>query len=678
MAGFFRDIVSGISIQKKLWIGYLFILAILGLSSLNTLWNLSGIQSAMNQVVLEIQPAALKTQQIARDLEHTTGAMALYLLSKDEHHKIDYADGLESVAEQLNELKGEKYIQSNADVSQQIESISTLLAQLSSYQEQLLKLAVDDATNYPALRFAGQNINPLSQQNLQLLGQMILAEEEEDASEERRALLMDIELLRYSWSNVMNGVRAYLAFRTPDAVNEVNLFMDATLTVSDRILEQEDMLGLDQADSLEQFIAIREDFKNNFLELQTIHSGEEWRIDAHLIRTDIGDILKDIGDQFDALVAQLRGSIEEQSELMLLNTEDTRSVVTTLMIIGLLLGISGAFLLVRSIITPIDDMAAAMNDIAEGGGDLTHRMQIKNRDELGDMSLSLNKFIERISEIIAPVQESTERIAGASDSMSTIADETQNSVNQQRTETEMVAAAMNEMAATAQEVSQNASSAAEAAENADAEAQKGQQVVAETLSEINSLAASVDEAANVIHKLESDSDSIGTVLDVIGNIADQTNLLALNAAIEAARAGEQGRGFAVVADEVRTLASRTQQSTQEIQAMIEQLQSGAHNAVTVMSHGKEKAQASVEQASKAGASLSEITAAVASITEMNVHIANAASQQGEVANEINSNLASISSSVEQTAHGSEQLNNSSDELSGLAASLKSLVGHFKV
>lgn len=678
MAGFFRDIVSGISIQKKLWIGYLFILAILGLSSLNTLWNLSGIQSAMNQVVLEIQPAALKTQQIARDLEHTTGAMALYLLSKDEHHKIDYADGLESVAEQLNELQGEKYVQSNADVTQQIESISTLLAQLSSYQEQLLKLAVDDATNYPALRFAGQNINPLSQQNLQLLGQMILAEEEEDASEERRALLMDIELLRYSWSNVMNGVRAYLAFRTNDAINEVNLFMDATITVSDRIVEQEDMLGLDQADSLEQFIAIREDFKKNFLELQTIHSGEEWRIDAHLIRTDIGDILKDIGDQFDALVTQLRGSIEEQSELMLLNTEDTRSVVTTLMIIGLLLGISSAFLLVRSIITPIEDMAAAMDDIAEGGGDLTHRMQIKNRDELGEMSLSLNKFIERISEIIAPVQESTERIAGASDSMSTIADETQNSVNQQRTETEMVAAAMNEMAATAQEVSQNASSAAEAAENADAEAQKGQQVVAETLSEINSLAASVDEAANVIHKLESDSDSIGTVLDVIGNIADQTNLLALNAAIEAARAGEQGRGFAVVADEVRTLASRTQQSTQEIQAMIEQLQSGAHNAVTVMSHGKEKAQASVEQASKAGASLSEITAAVASITEMNVHIANAASQQGEVANEINSNLASISSSVEQTAHGSEQLNNSSDELSGLAASLKSLVGHFKV
>jgi methyl-accepting chemotaxis protein len=245
-------------------------------------------------------------------------------------------------------------------------------------------------------------------------------------------------------------------------------------------------------------------------------------------------------------------------------------------------------------------------------------------------------------------------------------------------ETEMVATAMNEMAATAQEVAQNANSAAEAAEGADLEAQKGQQVVTATLREINTLAASVEEAARVIQKLESDSDAIGSVLDVIGNIADQTNLLALNAAIEAARAGEQGRGFAVVADEVRTLASRTQKSTQEIQTMIEQLQSGARNAVAVMAQGTERAKVSVEQATRAGSSLAAITTAVASISDMNMHIARAANQQGEVANEINSNLASITTSVEHTSHSSTQLNSASEELSGLAASLKSLVGHFRI
>lgn len=671
-------LVSSVSIQKKLWFGYLFILLLFALSSLNTLWNLSGTQSSMNQVVLEIQPVALKAQQIARELEHTTGSMAFYLLSKDEYHKIDYTDGLLSVAAQINELKGDSYIQTRQDVAQQIDNISTSLKQLSSYQERLLNLAIDDSSNYPALRYAGQNINPLSQQNLQLLGQMILAEEEEEANDERRVLLMDVELLRYTWSNVMNGVRAYLAFRTQDAINEVELYQEATTKIVERIMEQEDLLGLDQVDSIEQFSANREVFITNFAELIAIHGSEKWRVDAYLIRTEIGELIKDIGNEFDTLVTQLTQTIEHHSENMLINMEETRDVVTILVIIGLVIGISGAFLLVRSIIVPIQEMAAAMNDIAEGGGDLTHRLQIKNRDELGEMSLSLNRFIEKISEIIGPVQDSTGRITDAANSMSTIAEETQSGVNQQRMETEVVATAMNEMAATAQDVAQNANSAAKAAEAADREAQNGQQVVAATLGEINTLATSVGEAANVIQKLESDSDSIGTVLDVIRNIADQTNLLALNAAIEAARAGEQGRGFAVVADEVRTLASRTQQSTQEIQVMIEQLQSGARNAVEVMAQSRERAQASVEQASKAGSSLAEITAAIASISEMNVHIASAADQQGDVANEINSSLVSITTSVEHTSKNSAHLNRASDELSGLAASLKSLVGHFQV
>jgi len=539
-------------------------------------------------------------------------------------------------------------------------------------------LAVEDSSNYPALLYAGQNINPLSQQNLQLLGQVILAEEEEEASDERKVLLMDVELLRYTWSNVMNGVRAYLAFRTQDAINEVELYQEAIGKIVERIMEQEDLLGLDQVDSIEQFVANREVFIKNFIELQAIHGSEKWRVDAYLIRTDVGDLIKDIGNEFDALVTQLTQTIEHHSENMLLNMEDTRDVVTILVIIGLIIGVSGAYLLVRSIIVPIKEMATAMNDIAEGGGDLTHRLQIKNRDELGEMSSSLNRFIERISEIIGPVQESTGRITDAANSMATVSDETQSGVNQQRMEIEMVATAMNEMAATAQDVAQNANSAAKAAEDADKEAQNGQQVVATTLSEINTLATSVGEASNVIQKLESDSDSIGTVLDVIRNIADQTNLLALNAAIEAARAGEQGRGFAVVADEVRTLASRTQQSTQEIQVMIEQLQNGARNAVEVMAQGNERAQASVEQASKAGSSLAAITAAVASISEMNVHIASAANQQGDVANEINSSLASITTSVEHTSQNSAQLNSASEELSGLASSLKSLVGHFRV
>ena len=255
--------------------------------------------------------------------------------------------------------------------------------------------------------------------------------------------------------------------------------------------------------------------------------------------------------------------------------------------------------------------------------------------------------------------------------------QTRNGVQRQQVETEQVATAMNEMVATAQNMVDNAEMAASATEQADNEAQAGSKVVTQNIAQINGLADAVERAAEVIHRLEGDSESIGTVLDVIRGIAEQTNLLALNAAIEAARAGEQGRGFAVVADEVRSLASRTQESTQEIQAMIEQLQSGAREAVKAMSDGREQAQASVEQAARAGSSLEAITHAVASIREMNRHISDAARQQGEVADEINRNLSTITQVAEQTSEGTESLGEASSKLAGLSQQLQSLVGHFK-
>ncbi|MBL4850997.1 MAG: methyl-accepting chemotaxis protein [Gammaproteobacteria bacterium] len=349
-------------------------------------------------------------------------------------------------------------------------------------------------------------------------------------------------------------------------------------------------------------------------------------------------------------------------------------------VIGLFIaGLFTVSVLVNRIVAqPIRNVVERIKDIAEGEGDLTTKLDDSSNDELGELAYWFNTFVSKLRIMITDINGYASALTTNAEHMSAVTNRTSTGIKQQQSETDQVAIAMNQMSETVQKVARNASSAASAANEADNEASKGKIVVKETIEAIDSLAAEVEKAGTVIQKLEEDSNGIGVVLDVIRGIAEQTNLLALNAAIEAARAGEQGRGFAVVADEVRTLAQRTQQSTQEIRAIIEHLQSGAKNAVKVMVEGKNQANISVEQAAKAGSSLDTITQVVTTITDMNTRIASAAEEHSTVAEEINDNVANISKAANHTAEDATEVAQSSKQLTKLADDLQSLLGHFKV
>jgi len=321
--------------------------------------------------------------------------------------------------------------------------------------------------------------------------------------------------------------------------------------------------------------------------------------------------------------------------------------------------------------------AAAMQDIAEGEGDLTQRLKVTGSDEIAQLSTAFNQFAAKIQEVVSQVAGFTEQLASAATQMAAITETTSAGAKTQHEETDQVASAVTQMGSTVQEVARNASEAANAANHADAETANGRKVVAKTVNSINDLASEIDRVSQVVHRLGTDSDNIGTVLDVIKSIAEQTNLLALNAAIEAARAGEQGRGFAVVADEVRTLASRTAQSTREIQQMIESLQTGSREAVKAMDDGRVMAQATVKQAAAAGESLDVIAGAVSTITTMNIQIATAMEEQNAVVENINKNIVSISMVSDQTAEGAQQTSKASSQLSQLAVKLQTLLEQFK-
>ncbi|HEB80393.1 MAG TPA: methyl-accepting chemotaxis protein [Chromatiales bacterium] len=285
---------------------------------------------------------------------------------------------------------------------------------------------------------------------------------------------------------------------------------------------------------------------------------------------------------------------------------------------------------------------------------------------------------ENLRRVIGQIMNSTAQLASATEQMSVVIEHSGKGLKRQQHETDQVATAINEMSATAQEVARNTAQAAQAAQQADAETRNGKLVATEAISAIDALAGAVGEASGVIHKLESESGNIGVVLDVIRGIAEQTNLLALNAAIEAARAGEQGRGFAVVADEVRTLASRTQKSTQEIQEMIERLQAGADNAVQVMDQAGGMARSGQAQVEKAAESLASIAGAVATINDMNTQVASAAEEQSAVTEEIHRNVVAISQVSTETADGARQSATASQQLARLAAELQGLVSQFKM
>jgi methyl-accepting chemotaxis protein len=373
------------------------------------------------------------------------------------------------------------------------------------------------------------------------------------------------------------------------------------------------------------------------------------------------------------------------AELLKVEREIASSVrqrVYTTVSISVIAGLTLSFILslwlARGIITPVNLTNTMLKDISEGEGDLTKRIVIMTNDEMGELGQNFNHFVQKLQKIISEIALVTSQIASSSEEMSVITQQTSLGVSKQNKETEQVASAMTQMTATVKEVNGNAEKASQAADSANKAAIEGNQVVEETVQAINGLSDDVAESANVIKQLKGHSENIGNVLEVIKSIADQTNLLALNAAIEAARAGEQGRGFAVVADEVRTLAKRTQQSTQQIESLIEVLQTEANKAVDVMTKSCDRSRVTVDLAKNAGESLTSIGQAVETILHMNAQIVIATGEQHVVTQGIARSVMNIQMVSEETELGSQQTSQASAQLAHLSVQLATMVGQFRI
>ncbi|WP_053152053.1 methyl-accepting chemotaxis protein [Pseudomonas sp. Pf153] len=395
-----------------------------------------------------------------------------------------------------------------------------------------------------------------------------------------------------------------------------------------------------------------------------------------LATADVVQARKEMTDQGTTIV-----SLSEQLYQIQLDRRDAESAQARTLqlfstLLALLVGIIAAVIITRQITRPLSETLTVVERIANG--DLSHNIIVTRRDELGVLQQGIARMGVTLRDLIGGIRDGVTQIASAAEELSAVTEQTSAGVNSQKVETDQVATAMHEMTATVQEVARNAEEASQAAAAADGEARAGDQVVNEAIAQIERLASEVVRSTDAMTMLQQESDKIGSVMDVIKSVAEQTNLLALNAAIEAARAGEAGRGFAVVADEVRGLAQRTQKSTEEIEGLVAGLQNGTQQVAAVMNNSRSLTDSSVALTRKAGASLENITRTVSNIQSMNQQIAAAAEQQSAVAEEISRSIINVRDVSEQTAAASEETAASSVELARLGNQLQMMVSHFRV
>ena len=635
---------GNLSVSRKLGLGFGLVLvftlalALIGWNSLSNMINRSNIQaeiarldSATNQLQISRLSYMLTDgdEKAARQSENDLAALQI------QHQKVQSLPVVDEVRQRLN----------------------AMTAPINAYQDALQRMRSAIAKSQLARRTMiaeGNTVVTLISDLRNRISAMDTANPQRNNLQEGFTVFND-EMLRTRYE-----VRGFMMTRTADRERTLTNQMNKTLAALEA---KEQMLSLyfpgqlrELKSALTRYFSPLDDYKKSIMEVTAI--GEEMTQQAGTLLTLTGE-LQNI--QFN-----LRDEDSEQARM--------------LQIIGVfaavLLSIFAAVTIARQITGPLHATLDLARRIADG--DLTSSVRVSRRDELGTLQKGILEMAGTLRTLISGIRDSASQVASSAEELSVVTEQTSTGVGKQKTETDQVATAMHEMSATVQDVARNAELAARAANEAEGEARQGDRVVHEVIAQIERLANEVNRSTEAMSQLEQESNKIGSVMDVIKAVAEQTNLLALNAAIEAARAGEAGRGFAVVADEVRTLAQRTQQSTEEIEELVAGLQNGTQRVASSLNSSHSLAGSSVELTRKAGTALSSINKGVANIQSMNQQIAAAAEQQSVVAEQISRSVISVRDVTEQTTVASQEIAKSSTELARLGNQLTAMVSRFRV
>ncbi|VVO15035.1 Methyl-accepting chemotaxis protein McpS [Pseudomonas fluorescens] len=634
---------GNISVNMKLGLGFGLVLALTCVLALTGWTSLGGLIDRSNWMsdITQLNSGLTKLRVVRLQYMLTNG---------DETAAQNVQTTLDGFAAQQQKLI------SSFKSPENVKLLKEQAATIAEYQTSLNKMRNAYRTGNTARDTMGVNADTA----YNLIESISKRVQQMDMSEQRFEQFQAISAAKEAFILARYEVRGYTA--TTNAETEQKAIGQIDVAIAS--LKQLNVRFADtQQDALRQLETALTNYRSALMAYKNANSEA---VQARKEMTDQGATIVTLSEQLYQIQLDRRDIESAQAR--------TFQLISTLL--ALLVGVIAAVIITRQITRPLRETLAVVERIASG--DLTQNVTVTRRDELGVLQQGIARMGVTLRDLISGIRDGVTQIASAAEELSAVTEQTSAGVNSQKIETDQVATAMHEMTATVQEVARNAEEASQAAAAADGEAREGDKVVNEAITQIERLASEVARSTEAMSVLQQESDKIGSVMDVIKAVAEQTNLLALNAAIEAARAGEAGRGFAVVADEVRGLAQRTQKSTEEIEGLVAGLQNGTQQVSAVMNNSRALTDSSVALTRKAGASLENITRTVSNIQSMNQQIAAAAEQQSAVAEEISRSIINVRDVSEQTAAASDETAKSSVELARLGGQLQQMVSHFRV
>lgn len=676
------QLLSKFTIKQKIRLGFGVIWVILALVTLQAVVQFYLIRQNLEQIAEETQPIALQANQSHLALKQAISSFEHFVLTKelaDWHaYQVHYQAVKEGVAQLNQQISTFASSGSSQAYLTEASHLETLLDDVQAVTVKIKTTLTDLNQLYPAFAFADQTLVDKAariQQSIDLM----LRSELSDLQAEREPLLNALWLLQKNWLQTTSSVRGYMAYRTDIMADKAAQFLDEVEAQLSFLMEQTQLdLTFEEEVELEKLHLDYVDYREGFMQLKQIHQGKQWRNDLWLMKQELKPVLDRLSKELALISEGALSDLEQQSRAVAQSSLTNLFGLLLFSSLGLALGILMANKISRAVVMPINKVKQAMQAIAQGEGDLTRRLEVKGQDELAEMARHFNAFMKKIQQILLQVNQTVISLDQSALKFIEQTNQTREGAAQQLQASVQLSQSMEQVVEQAQKVQNHSSNTRGATQQAVARVKEGGDVVVNAAQDIKRMANEMQRITQAVTLLNEDSQTIGTVINVIRDIAEQTNLLALNAAIEAARAGEYGRGFAVVADEVRGLAKRTQESTIKIERLIEKIQTATDETVLVVQKGQDITQVGYDSVMNAEKVLQPVVMLMDDINQMSDQMLSSSQSQSRVSQAVSQHIEQIHTVSENTLEGAKKTETTGQQLQTISHQLEQLLKQFKV